>query len=380
MAPSPSLIEKYRRILQADPRSRIFVELARQLLEASEPERAADVCERGLEHHPSSLQGRVIWGKALLALGRSDEALTRFEQAIEADPSNPYGYDLVGEVLVTSGLAARAHALMEKGAALHPGDGRIKQWPAGGRRAVPEADRALLGGIPDENEIPAAVPDLRGEQDTSTTSAGTDAPAAADPTSTEVVSGQTPPLTPTPTLTLTPAPTATTSTAPAVPSQARDPALGGDELAQGATRSGVQGDEGGQGASGSLPLSRPPPLKLDSRRGRAETAQDEADNGHGLNLIPEAHAPSESAPDVEPVQQARAEPVGHEEDEAAAAAPTHEHELREKYLAESPPRPSFLRRHTLGAALVAVALAIAAGVAIFLTVRTSRRAVAAHAA
>src|SRR3990170_3953418 len=56
MAPSPSLIEKYRRILQADPRSRIFVELARQLLEASEPERAADVCERGLEHHPSSLQ------------------------------------------------------------------------------------------------------------------------------------------------------------------------------------------------------------------------------------------------------------------------------------------------------------------------------------
>jgi len=33
MAPSPSIIEKYQRILQADPRSRIFVELARNLLE-----------------------------------------------------------------------------------------------------------------------------------------------------------------------------------------------------------------------------------------------------------------------------------------------------------------------------------------------------------
>ena len=82
MAPSPSLIEKYQRILQADPRSRIFVELARQLLEARSPERAAEVCERGLVHHPTSVQGRVIWGKALLALGRPDEAISRLEQMI----------------------------------------------------------------------------------------------------------------------------------------------------------------------------------------------------------------------------------------------------------------------------------------------------------
>ena len=64
-----SIVEKYEQILAADPRSRIFVELAKALVDRGEHARAVEVCRRGLEHHPSSILGRVIWGRALLEAG-----------------------------------------------------------------------------------------------------------------------------------------------------------------------------------------------------------------------------------------------------------------------------------------------------------------------
>ncbi len=156
----PSIVQKYERILQADPRSRIFVELARALLEAGDAQRAAEVCERGLEHHPDSVQARVAWGKALLALGQTDEALARLEEAIAADPANPYGYSVVGEALVRNGLAERALPLMEKGVALHPGDGRIRRWLVEARRAVtPKAEAAPRP----EDEAPSAETESESE-------------------------------------------------------------------------------------------------------------------------------------------------------------------------------------------------------------------------
>ena len=128
MAPAlPPTVEKYQRILLADPRSRIFVELARALLESGEPSQALEVCERGLSHHPDSIQARILAAKALLALGRGDEAAVRFEEAVAADPGNPHSCDLAGEALIAAGLAARVLPLLERAAARHPGDLRIRQ-------------------------------------------------------------------------------------------------------------------------------------------------------------------------------------------------------------------------------------------------------------
>src|SRR5512146_2362399 len=125
---APSIVEQYERILRADPTSRVFVELARALLERGDAARAATLCERGIVHHPDSVLGRVVWGKALLALGRTDEGTRRFEEAVATDPSNPYGYDLVGEVLARNGLRQSALAMLQSGAKLHPGNARIQLW------------------------------------------------------------------------------------------------------------------------------------------------------------------------------------------------------------------------------------------------------------
>src|SRR5512143_36930 len=117
-----SIVERYERILRADPKSRVFVELARAFLERSEPQRAIELCERGIEHHPDSVVARVVWGKALLAVGRVDDAVRRFDEATALEPKNPYAYDLAGEALVRGGHPDRARALLQRGAAVHPHD------------------------------------------------------------------------------------------------------------------------------------------------------------------------------------------------------------------------------------------------------------------
>jgi cellulose synthase operon protein C len=128
MAPAlPPTVDKYQRILLADPRSRIFVELARALLEGGEPAQALEVCDRGLGHHPDSVQARILAARALLALGQGDAAVVRFEEALAADPGNPYSYDLAGEALIAAGLADSALPLLERAVSQHPGDLRIRR-------------------------------------------------------------------------------------------------------------------------------------------------------------------------------------------------------------------------------------------------------------
>src|SRR6266568_1317630 len=123
-----SIVEKYEQILSADPRSRIFVELAKALVERGEYARAIEVCRRGLEFHPSSILGRVIWGKALLESGDAKEAMDQFEIAIGLEPASPYAFNQVGEALLAKGLHREALPVLARAAELQPADARIRGW------------------------------------------------------------------------------------------------------------------------------------------------------------------------------------------------------------------------------------------------------------
>src|SRR5512143_1978487 len=133
----PSLVEKYEIILAADPKSRVFVELAKVLLERGDHGRAAQVCRRGLEHHPGSGQGRVLLGRALLAGGDERAALIELEAAAAVEPRNPYGWNLAAEALVEKDLHGRALGILEKALELQPSNGKIVAWL---ERARAEAD------------------------------------------------------------------------------------------------------------------------------------------------------------------------------------------------------------------------------------------------
>jgi tetratricopeptide (TPR) repeat protein len=133
---SKSMVEKYEQMLSQDPSSTVFVELARAYLDKGENERAIEVCKSGCGYHPSSIAGRVLWGKALINSGRAAEAMQQFDAAVNIDRENPHAYNLISEVLLRKGLYRSALPILRKASSLQPNDGRIKQWLEQARSAV----------------------------------------------------------------------------------------------------------------------------------------------------------------------------------------------------------------------------------------------------
>lgn len=131
-----SMVEKYEQILAADAGSMVFIELARALGERGEAARAVEVCDRGLVHHPRSVQGRVLRGRALLLLGRLAEAREEFDRAIGLDAENPYAFNLVGEALLERRQFAWALPVLRRAAMLQPGDLRVRGWLEVAQREV----------------------------------------------------------------------------------------------------------------------------------------------------------------------------------------------------------------------------------------------------
>lgn len=135
------LVERYEQILNQDPASTAFVELAKALIAKGDYARAIEVCQQGLSYHKDSVVGRVLWGKALIQLSRPAEAMEQFDQAIAIDRENPHAYNLIGEVLLHKGLYRSALPILKKAVALQPNDGRVRQW-------LEQTQRALAGTGP----------------------------------------------------------------------------------------------------------------------------------------------------------------------------------------------------------------------------------------
>lgn len=127
---SNSLVSRYEQVLSEDPSSTVFVELAKALLDRGDADRALLICQQGVRHHPASIVGRVLWGKALVHLGHPAEAMQQFDQAISVDKENGHACNLIAEVLLEKGLYRSALPVLRKALALQPDDPRLRQWLA----------------------------------------------------------------------------------------------------------------------------------------------------------------------------------------------------------------------------------------------------------
>jgi predicted Zn-dependent protease len=81
-------MEDLRRRVEDDPASLAFAQLAEECRRAGRHEEAVRVGRAGLARHPDYLSARVTLGRALMALGRHDDACLELERVVAAAPDN----------------------------------------------------------------------------------------------------------------------------------------------------------------------------------------------------------------------------------------------------------------------------------------------------
>jgi tetratricopeptide (TPR) repeat protein len=101
------LLELRRRVRE-DPASLAFAQLAEQLRRTGNTDEAVGVCRAGLVHHPANLTARVTLGRALVELGRLDEAFTELTFVLDATPGNLAAIRALAEIYQRRGMISEA--------------------------------------------------------------------------------------------------------------------------------------------------------------------------------------------------------------------------------------------------------------------------------
>ncbi len=108
-ANSPRILELRRRV-QADPASIAFAQLAEEYRRAGEPDEAIGICRAGLARHPGYLSARVTLGRALMEVGRLDEAAAELATVVQQAPTNLSALRGLAEINQQRGDMAQALA------------------------------------------------------------------------------------------------------------------------------------------------------------------------------------------------------------------------------------------------------------------------------
>ena len=87
MADSPR-IEELKRRVQSDPASIAFAALAEEYRRGQRFEEAIETCTAGLIRHPSYLSAHVTLGRALIEVGRLEDARNELEYVLRLAPEN----------------------------------------------------------------------------------------------------------------------------------------------------------------------------------------------------------------------------------------------------------------------------------------------------
>ena len=104
-----------------------FVTRGQALVASGQFQEAVKVCRLGLLGRPTTVEGRIVLGQALLALKRYDEVLAEMRVALDLDHGSAAAQTLKGEALLKKGDVPAAVEQLKKAQALSPGDPRVKQ-------------------------------------------------------------------------------------------------------------------------------------------------------------------------------------------------------------------------------------------------------------
>src|SRR3954467_4848022 len=104
-----------------------FVTRGQALVAAGQYQEAVKVCRLGLLGRPTTVEGRVVLGSALLALKRFDEVLAEMRVALELDHNSVAAQVLKAEALLKKGDPDGASDVLKKVRKQAPTDARIAE-------------------------------------------------------------------------------------------------------------------------------------------------------------------------------------------------------------------------------------------------------------
>lgn len=113
MADSPR-IEELKRRVQSDPASIAFAALAEEYRRAERFDEAIATCTAGLVRHPSYLSAHVTLGRALIEVGRLDDAREELEYVLKLAPENLAAIRGLAEIHNRVGQDAIEHSQPEE--------------------------------------------------------------------------------------------------------------------------------------------------------------------------------------------------------------------------------------------------------------------------
>lgn len=132
---NPHVLELRRRV-QEDPASTVFAQLAEECRCNGDTEEAVGVALAGLAHHPGLLSARVTLGRALLELGRLDEAHRELLLVLDHAPDNLLANRAIAELYHSRGQLPSALIHYRRALELTANDTRLEHQVEGTESAV----------------------------------------------------------------------------------------------------------------------------------------------------------------------------------------------------------------------------------------------------
>ncbi|MBC7188226.1 MAG: tetratricopeptide repeat protein [Calditrichaeota bacterium] len=148
------IIRELEPILARHPDSMRFARLADAYIAIGRPDKAVELCEQGLKHHPRYVTGRLVLAKAFLAQHEHTKALHALKSLLDLDPRHPLGWKCYGDLQKSLGKEEAAERSYSELLAIDP---------------LNEDVRAMLTALrqqrlaPPAEEAPSPPPSVAGE-------------------------------------------------------------------------------------------------------------------------------------------------------------------------------------------------------------------------
>jgi tetratricopeptide (TPR) repeat protein len=99
---TPEFIEKYQRMYESDPLSKVFAPLAEAYRKSGDLQKAYTICKKGVQQHPSFASGHVSMARIYKDMKEYDKSLHHLRKAVQLAPENIQAHSLMAEIYVES--------------------------------------------------------------------------------------------------------------------------------------------------------------------------------------------------------------------------------------------------------------------------------------